>query len=51
MECGAYVKNCSLNPLEVKLGVGFIYAIIMGWLTGTEPNQAVIVCLIAEAVV
>jgi NAD-dependent dihydropyrimidine dehydrogenase PreA subunit len=38
MECGACVKNCSFNALEVKPGVGCAYAIIMGWLTGTEPS-------------
>lgn len=38
MECGACVKNCPFNALEVKPGVGCAYAIIMGWLTGTEPS-------------
>ncbi|MDA8229588.1 MAG: mercury methylation ferredoxin HgcB [Desulfitobacterium hafniense] len=38
MECGACVKNCPFNAIEVKPGVGCAYAIIMGWLTGTEPS-------------
>ncbi|HZK83445.1 MAG TPA: mercury methylation ferredoxin HgcB [Desulfosporosinus sp.] len=38
MECGACVKNCPFKALEVKQGVGCAYAIIMGWLTGTEPS-------------
>ncbi|HBV87226.1 MAG TPA: ferredoxin [Desulfosporosinus sp.] len=38
MECGACAKNCPSNALEVKPGVGCAFAIIMGWLTGTEPN-------------
>jgi len=38
MECGACAKNCPFNALEVKPGVGCAYAIIMGWLTGSEPS-------------
>ncbi|TGE35551.1 4Fe-4S dicluster domain-containing protein [Desulfosporosinus fructosivorans] len=38
MECGACAKNCSFKAIEVKQGVGCAFAIIMGWLTGTEPN-------------
>lgn len=38
MECGACAKNCSFNAIEVNSGVGCAFAIIMGWLTGTEPN-------------
>jgi NAD-dependent dihydropyrimidine dehydrogenase PreA subunit len=38
MECGACAKNCPFNAIEVKPGVGCAYAIIMGWLTGTEPS-------------
>lgn len=38
MECGACAKNCPFNALGVKPGVGCAYAIIMGWLTGSEPN-------------
>ncbi|EHQ91194.1 mercury methylation ferredoxin HgcB [Desulfosporosinus youngiae] len=38
MECGACVKNCPFDALEVKPGVGCAFAVIMGWLTGTEPS-------------
>jgi NAD-dependent dihydropyrimidine dehydrogenase PreA subunit len=38
MECGACVKNCAFNAIEVKSGVGCAYAVIMGWLLGTEPT-------------
>jgi NAD-dependent dihydropyrimidine dehydrogenase PreA subunit len=38
MECGACAKNCAFNAIEVKPGVGCAYAIIMGWLTGSEPS-------------
>ncbi len=38
MECGACAKNCPFNAIDVKPGVGCAYAIIMGWLTGTEPS-------------
>ncbi|WP_368488851.1 mercury methylation ferredoxin HgcB [Clostridium sp. BJN0013] len=38
MECGACAKNCSFNAIEVKSGVGCAYAVIMGWLLGTEPT-------------
>lgn len=38
MECGACAKNCPFNAIEVKSGVGCAYAIIMGWMTGSEPN-------------
>jgi NAD-dependent dihydropyrimidine dehydrogenase PreA subunit len=38
MECGACAKNCPFNALEVKPGVGCAYAILKGWLTGSEPN-------------
>lgn len=38
MECGACAKNCPFAALEVKPGVGCAYAIIMGWLTGSEPS-------------
>lgn len=38
MECGACAKNCPLNAIEVKAGVGCAYAVIMGWLLGTEPT-------------
>lgn len=38
MECGACAKNCPFSALEVKPGVGCAYAIIVGKLTGSEPN-------------
>lgn len=38
MECGACAKNCPTSALEVKSGVGCAYAIIMGKLTGGEPD-------------
>lgn len=38
MECGACAKNCPSNALDVKQGVGCAYAVIMGWLTGSEPT-------------
>lgn len=38
MECGACAKNCAFNVIEVKSGVGCAYAIIMGWILGTEPT-------------
>jgi NAD-dependent dihydropyrimidine dehydrogenase PreA subunit len=38
MECGACANNCLFSAIEVKSGVGCAAAIIMGKLTGTEPN-------------
>ena len=38
MECGACAKNCPCGAIEVKAGVGCAYAIIVGKLTGGEPN-------------
>lgn len=38
MECGACAKNCPFDVLEVKPGVGCAYAVIMGWLLGSEPT-------------
>ncbi|MBT9171829.1 MAG: Ferredoxin [Syntrophomonadaceae bacterium] len=38
MECGACAKNCPVNAITVKAGVGCAYAVIMGWLTGSEPS-------------
>jgi NAD-dependent dihydropyrimidine dehydrogenase PreA subunit len=37
MECGACAKNCPVEAVSVNAGVGCAYAVIMGWLTGTEP--------------
>jgi NAD-dependent dihydropyrimidine dehydrogenase PreA subunit len=38
MECGACVNNCPVNALTVKKGVGCAYAVIMGFIKGTEPT-------------
>lgn len=38
MECGACAKNCPFSAIEVKSGVGCAYAVIRGWLLGTEPT-------------
>lgn len=38
MECGACAKNCPGAAIEVKVGVGCAYAIILGKITGSEPN-------------
>ena len=38
MECGACAKNCPANAIFVKAGVGCAFAVIMGWLTGSEPH-------------
>ena len=38
MECGACAKNCPADAISVDAGVGCALAIIMGWLTGTEPH-------------
>jgi len=38
MECGACAKNCSFSAIAVKPGVGCAAGIIIGKLTGTEPN-------------
>lgn len=38
MECGACAKNCPANAISVKTGVGCAAAVIMSWLTGSEPS-------------
>ncbi len=38
MECGACAKNCPVNSITVDAGVGCAAAVIMGWLTGSEPS-------------
>ena len=38
MECGACALNCPTAALEVSPGVGCAAAIIIGWVTGGEPN-------------
>ncbi|MCE5236382.1 MAG: mercury methylation ferredoxin HgcB [Clostridiaceae bacterium] len=38
MECGACAINCPANAITVDAGVGCAAAVIMGWLTGSEPS-------------
>jgi NAD-dependent dihydropyrimidine dehydrogenase PreA subunit len=38
MECGACAMNCPANAIIVDPGVGCAAAVIMGWLTGSEPS-------------
>ncbi len=38
MECGACAENCPANAITVDAGVGCASAVIMGWLTGSEPS-------------
>ena len=38
IECGACVQNCAFDAIYVKSGVGCSYAIIKGWLSGSEPS-------------
>jgi len=38
MECGACAENCPANAITVDSGVGCASAVIMGWLTGSEPG-------------
>lgn len=38
MECGACAVNCPVNAITVDAGVGCAAAVIMGWLTGSEPS-------------
>lgn len=38
MECGACAKNCPVKAIMVDSGVGCATAVIMGWLTGSEPS-------------
>jgi len=38
MECGACAKNCPTNAISVNAGVGCAYAVIIGWMTESEPN-------------
>lgn len=37
MECGACARNCPANAIAVDPGVGCAAAVIIGWLTGSEP--------------
>ena len=38
MECGACQTNCPVDAIEVQSGVGCAAGVIIGFLTGTEPN-------------
>lgn len=38
MECGACAMNCPKNAISVDSGVGCASAVIMGWITGSEPS-------------
>ena len=38
IECGACAINCPASALGVDSGVGCAQAVIVGWLTGTEPS-------------
>ena len=38
MECGACMQNCESGAITVDAGVGCAAAIIVGALTGGEPN-------------
>jgi len=38
MECGACMKNCEFNAIQVRSGTGCASAIIYGILNNTEPS-------------
>ena len=38
MECGACARNCAVGAISVESGVGCASAIIIGAITGSEPN-------------
>lgn len=38
MECSACAKNCPAQAISVEPGVGCAFAVIQGWLTGSEPS-------------
>jgi ferredoxin len=38
MECGACAKNCPSDAITVEAGVGCAAAVIMGWITNSEPS-------------
>jgi len=44
MECGACARNCPVDAISVNPGVGCAYAVIMGWLTGSEPSCDCVSC-------
>ena len=37
MECGACSRNCPVDAISVKTGVGCASAVIQGFIQGTEP--------------
>ena len=38
LECGACRQNCAYGAISLRTGPGCAYAVINGWLQGTEPN-------------
>jgi len=38
MECGACARNCPAQAIAVRAGVGCAAAVIIGWLTRSEPH-------------
>ena len=38
MECGACALNCAYKAITVNSGVGCAYAVINGWMKGTDPD-------------
>ncbi len=38
MECGACALNCPTEAIKVESGVGCAWAVIQGWIKGTEPD-------------
>ena len=38
MECGACARNCPAQAISVQAGVGCVTAILVGAMTGAEPN-------------
>lgn len=38
MECGACQRNCRFDAIDVRVGVGCAWAIVMGKIKGTAPT-------------
>jgi len=38
IECGACALNCHAGAIQVNAGTGCAAAIMIGWITGKEPN-------------